>query len=65
MVDDMCFVHSMTANSNTHGPGENQMGNTGFTLEGYPSMGAWVSYATGQRVRRTCPRSSPSPTRAA
>jgi len=46
LVDEMCFVHSMTAKSNTHGPAENQMG-TGFTLEGFPSMGAWVSYALG------------------
>jgi hypothetical protein len=36
----------MTARSNTHGPAENQM-STGFTLEGFPSMGAWVSYALG------------------
>ena len=46
MADEMCFIHSMTAKSNTHGPGENQM-STGFTLEGFPSMGAWVSYALG------------------
>ena len=46
LVDEMCFIHSMTARSNTHGPAENQMG-TGFTLEGFPSMGAWVSYALG------------------
>ena len=46
LADDMCFIHSMTAKSNTHGPAENQMG-TGFTLEGFPSMGAWVSYALG------------------
>ncbi len=39
MADDLCFIHSMTARSNTHGPAENQMG-TGFTLEGYPAMGA-------------------------
>lgn len=45
-VDDMCFIHSMTAKSNTHGPGENQM-STGFTIEGFPSIGAWVSYALG------------------
>jgi hypothetical protein len=45
-VDDLCFVHSMTAKSNTHGPAEQQM-NTGFTLEGFPSVGAWVSYALG------------------
>jgi hypothetical protein len=45
-VDDMCFLHSMTARSNTHGPAEYQM-NTGFTLEGFPSMGSWVVYALG------------------
>jgi len=46
LADEMCFIHSMTANSNTHGPAENQIG-TGFTLEGFPSMGSWVSYALG------------------
>ena len=46
LADDMCFVHSMTAKSNTHGPAENQM-STGFTLDGFPSAGAWVSYALG------------------
>jgi hypothetical protein len=45
-VDDLCFIHSMTAKANTHGPAESQM-NTGFTLEGFPSAGAWVSYALG------------------
>jgi hypothetical protein len=45
-VDDMCFVHSLTSKTNTHGPGEMFM-STGFTLEGFPSMGAWVSYALG------------------
>ena len=49
LVDEMCFIHSMTAKSNTHGPGENQM-STGFTLEGFPSMGAWVSYALGSET---------------
>lgn len=46
MVDDFTFIHSMTAESNTHGPAENQM-STGFTLDGFPSMGAWASYALG------------------
>lgn len=46
LADDLCFIHSMTANSNTHGPAENQM-STGFTLEGFPSIGSWVSYALG------------------
>ena len=49
LVDDLCFVHSMTAKSNTHGPAENQM-STGFTLDGFPSMGAWVSYALGSEA---------------
>lgn len=46
LADDLCFIHSMTARSNTHGPAENQM-STGFTLDGFPSAGAWVSYALG------------------
>ena len=46
MADDMCFIHSMTAKSNTHGPAENQMG-TGYILDGFPSAGAWVTYALG------------------
>jgi len=46
LADEMCFVHSMTAKSNTHGPAENQM-STGFTLDGFPGMGAWASYALG------------------
>jgi hypothetical protein len=49
LADEMCFVHSMTARSNTHGPAENQMG-TGFVAEGFPSMGAWVSYALGSEA---------------
>src|SRR5437899_152334 len=46
LADELCFIHSMTAKSNTHGPAENQM-STGFTLDGFPSMGSWVSYALG------------------
>lgn len=49
-ADAMCFIHSMTAKSNTHGPAENQM-STGFTLDGFPSVGAWVSYALGSECR--------------
>lgn len=50
LVDDMCFIHSMTAKSNTHGPAENQMA-TGFTLDGFPSMGTWISYALGSECQ--------------
>ncbi len=46
LADEMCFLHSLTSQTNTHGPGENFL-STGFTLEGFPSMGAWVSYALG------------------
>jgi hypothetical protein len=45
-VDDMAFIHSLTAKTNTHGPACVQM-NTGFVNEGFPSMGAWISYALG------------------
>ncbi|HVK12880.1 MAG TPA: DUF1501 domain-containing protein [Gemmataceae bacterium] len=50
LADEMCFIHSMTAKSNTHGPAENQM-STGYTLDGFPSAGAWVSYALGSENR--------------
>ena len=50
LADEMCFLHSLTAKSNTHGPAENQM-STGFTLDGFPSAGAWVSYALGSENR--------------
>ncbi|HUE72462.1 MAG TPA: DUF1501 domain-containing protein [Pirellulaceae bacterium] len=46
LADEMCFLHSMTAKSNTHGPAENQM-STGFTLDGFPGVGCWVTYALG------------------
>jgi hypothetical protein len=45
-IDEIAFVHSLTAKSNTHGPGLLQM-NTGFILDGFPSMGAWTTYALG------------------
>ena len=46
LADEMCFIHSLTGKTNTHGPGENFMA-TGYTLDGFPSMGAWTSYALG------------------
>ncbi len=49
LVDDMCFIHSMTSKTNTHGPGETFM-STGFTAEGYPSAGAWITYALGSEA---------------
>jgi hypothetical protein len=46
LADDMCFFHSLTSKTNTHGPGENFM-STGATLDGFPSMGAWLTWALG------------------
>ena len=50
LADELCFVHSMIAKSNTHGPAENQM-STGFILDGFPSMGSWATYALGSENR--------------
>ena len=50
LADDLCFVHSMTAKSNTHGPAENQM-STGFTLDGFPGIGCWTTYALGSECQ--------------
>lgn len=49
LADDLCFIHSMTSKTNTHGPGENYM-STGDILDGFPSMGAWVTYALGSEA---------------
>lgn len=45
-VDDIAFIKSMVAKSNNHTPATFQM-NSGFTLNGFPCMGAWVSYGLG------------------
>jgi len=45
-VDDFCFFHALTTQTSAHPQGENFM-NTGFTMEGFPSFGAWVTYALG------------------
>ena len=49
LADEMCFLHGMTGKTNTHGPGENFMC-TGFTLDGFPSAGAWTTYALGSET---------------
>jgi hypothetical protein len=45
-VDDVCFIHSMVAKSSNHTPATFQM-NTGFTINGFPCLGAWLSYGLG------------------
>ncbi|MDC0278618.1 DUF1501 domain-containing protein [bacterium] len=46
IVDDISFIHTLTNKSNTHGPAENFL-STGSVLDGFPSMGAWTTYALG------------------
>ncbi|HBE97824.1 MAG TPA: DUF1501 domain-containing protein, partial [Verrucomicrobiales bacterium] len=40
-ADEFCFIHSLHTQTSAHPQGENFM-NTGFTMEGFPSFGAWV-----------------------
>jgi len=46
LTDEIAFVHSLTSTTNTHGPAENFL-STGFALDGFPSLGSWVTYALG------------------
>lgn len=46
IVDDLAFLMAMASKTNVHGPASYMM-NTGFTLPGFPCMGAWISYALG------------------
>ncbi|MEL7497997.1 MAG: DUF1501 domain-containing protein [Planctomycetota bacterium] len=45
-VDDMAFVHSMTADSPIHGSAMLQM-NSGKIQSGSPCLGSWVNYGLG------------------
>ena len=46
MSDDFCFLHALNTQTSAHPQGENFL-NTGFTMEGFPSFGSWVTYALG------------------
>ena len=45
-VDDLAFVNSMTSKTSNHTPAT-FLENTGFSMNGFPSLGAWVSYGLG------------------
>ncbi|RMG35051.1 MAG: DUF1501 domain-containing protein [Planctomycetota bacterium] len=45
-VDDIGFIHSMTADSPIHGSAMLMM-NTGRILSGHPCLGSWVNYGLG------------------
>ncbi len=46
MVDDIAFLHSMTADSPIHGSAMLMM-NSGKILSGSPCLGSWVNYGLG------------------
>ena len=45
-VDDLCFIHSMQADSNNHAPASYQM-HTGDVRAGKASLGAWTTWGLG------------------
>ncbi len=45
-VDDLCFIHSLQADSNNHAPASYQM-HTGDIRGGKASLGSWVTYGLG------------------
>ena len=45
-VDDLCFIHSMQAESNNHAPASYQM-HTGEIQPGKASLGSWLTYGLG------------------
>src|SRR5688572_18778809 len=49
VADELCVVRSMTSKSNNHTPATFLM-NSGFTMAGFPSIGAWASYGLGSEA---------------
>ncbi|HRI13172.1 MAG TPA: DUF1501 domain-containing protein [Verrucomicrobiota bacterium] len=45
-VDDLCFMHSLQADSNNHAPASYQI-HTGDIRPGKASLGSWVTYGLG------------------
>ena len=45
-VDDLCFIHSMQADSNNHAPASYQL-HTGDIRSGKASLGSWTTYGLG------------------
>lgn len=45
-VDDLCFVHSLQADSNNHAPASYEM-HTGEIQPGKASLGSWLTYGLG------------------
>jgi hypothetical protein len=49
-VDDLCFIHSMQADSNNHAPASYQL-HTGEIRAGKASLGSWTTYGLGSENR--------------
>jgi hypothetical protein len=49
VVDDIAFVHNVVGKTGVHSQGT-LLQTTGFQLPGFPSAGAWVSYALGSET---------------
>lgn len=49
VADELTFIRSMVAETSNHTPGTFQA-NTGFRLNGFPTMGAWLSYGMGSET---------------
>ena len=46
VADELTLIHSMVADTSNHTPATFQE-NSGFRLNGFPAMGAWLSYGLG------------------
>lgn len=46
-VDELALLFGMSSKTNVHGPASYMM-NTGFSLPGFPCLGAWMSYGLGR-----------------
>lgn len=71
VADDLCVVRTLQTDQVNHDPAHTFM-NTGFSIAGRPSMGAWLSYGLGSGsanlpsfvVMRSGPLGQPIPTTA-
>jgi hypothetical protein len=50
VVDDLCFLHGMHADSEAHAPAIRQL-HTGHSIQVRPSMGSWTIYGLGSENR--------------
>jgi hypothetical protein len=49
LADELCLIRSMVAETSNHTPATFQE-NTGFRLNGFPTLGSWLSYGLGSET---------------